>query len=164
MPKDGCLRVLGSRWGDESTYSRQSIFLLKAIPLSNPDLIIPDSNRTAKLPFAAESENTWCYYYTKAELARQQKDWQQVIDLFDKATLLGYKTNDPFELLVFVEAQAMDGNIETARNLSDHAMSMDSAVRKGLCQVWTRAQENDPARTKNNSKEEQILGNLQCPR
>jgi hypothetical protein len=164
MPKNGCLRVLSSRWGDAFTYSRQSVFLLKAIPLSNPDLIIPTSKSTAKLPFLEEPEHTWCYYYAKAELARQQNDWKEVSDLFGKAASLGYKTNDPFELLVFIEAQAMNGNINAAKELSDRAMNIDNGIRKGLCQVWKRIQTSGPARTENQSQEEQILRELQCPR
>jgi hypothetical protein len=164
LPKTGCLRVLSSQMGDESTYSRQSVFLLKAIPLSNPDLITPTTNWVSRLPFVNEPEHTWCYYYAKAELARQQNDWKQVNDLYNKATFLGYKTDDPFEMLVFIEAQAMNGNLEAAQELSDHAMNLDSGIRKGLCQVWKRIAANDPERTANASQEEKILKALQCPR
>jgi hypothetical protein len=164
MPKKGCLHVLGSRWGDEITYDRQSPFLVRAIPLSNPDLIITRSNTTTKIPFPPESKHTWCYYYTKAELARQQNDWKEAIHLLDEATSLGYKPADPFDLLVFVEAQAMNGNIEAAKKLSNEALNMDNGVRKGLCQVWERIQTNDPARSENKSQEQQVLTELQCPR
>lgn len=164
MPKAGCLRVLSSKMGDESTYSRQSVFLRKAIPLSNPDLILPTSEYTAKLPFINEPEHAWCYYYAKAELARQQNDWKQVIDLYNEATSFGYKTNDPFEMLVFIEARAMNGNMEAAQNLSDRAMNIDSGIRKGLCQVWKRVAVNDPGRAENQFQEQQMLNKLQCPR
>jgi hypothetical protein len=164
MPKTGCLRVLSSRMGDESTYNRQSVFLRKAIPLSNPDLIIPVANTATKLPFVDEPEHTWCYYYAKAELARQQNNWKQVIDLYNKATSLGYKTNDPFEMLVFIEAQAMKENINEAQKLSDQAMRIDPGIRKGLCQVWKRVAVNDPARTEHQSQEQEMLNKLQCPR
>jgi hypothetical protein len=164
MPKTGCLRVLSSKMGDESTYNRQSVFLRKAIPLSNPDLIIPTASATAKLPFVDEPEHTWCYYYAKAELARQQSDWQQVINFYNQAFSLGYKTNDPFELLIFIEAQAMNGNIDAAKKLSEQAMNIDPGIRKGLCQVWKRVAVNDPARAENQSLEQQMLNKLQCPR
>jgi len=67
-------------------------------------------------------------------------------------------------LLVFVEAQAMNGNIEAAKKLSNEALNMDNGVRKGLCQVWERIQTNDPARSENKSQEGQVLTELQCPR
>jgi len=162
MPKNGCLRVLGSRWADEITYNRQSPFLVRAIPLSNPDLIVTNTDAIAKLPFLAESKHTWCYYYTKAELARQQNNWKQAIDLFDEATSLGYEPSDPFELLVFVEAQAMNGNIKAAIKLSNDAMKLDKGVHKGLCQVWKRVQVNGPAGSEIKSQEEQISADLQC--
>ncbi len=164
MPKTGCLHVLSPRWDDEITYNRQSPFLVRAIPLSNPDLIITSTDETAKLPFLAESKHTWCYYYTKAELARQQNDWKEAVHLFDQATSLGYIAADPFDLLVFVEAQAMNGNFEAAKKLSTDALNMDNGVRKGLCQVWKRIQTNDPARSENKSLEEQVLVDFQCPR
>lgn len=144
MPENGCLRVLSSEWGDENTYAGKSKYLVGAIPLSNPNLISTRTNQTAAIPFVHEPEHTWCYYYTKAELARQQGDWGKVIELFDEASSLGYKPADPFELLVFIEANAMTGNIEAAEKLSMDAVEMDKKVRKGVCQVWKRVWVKDP--------------------
>ena len=162
MPGKGCLRVLSSAWGDEITYGRESGYLLKAIPLSNPDLIKTEKDGIAKLPFLAEPKHTWCYYYTKAELARQQNDWKEVIELYDEATSLGYKPSDPFELLVFIEAQAMTGDLTAAEKLSKEAMVSDKRIRKGLCQVWKRVQVQGPARSGNVFSAEQMLADLDC--
>ncbi|HEX5636107.1 MAG TPA: hypothetical protein VFY78_03385, partial [Gammaproteobacteria bacterium] len=163
MPESGCLRVLGSRWGDEFTYARQSGYLLKAIPLSNPDLILANEGKTATLPFLSEPEHSWCYYHAKAELARQENNWQRVIDLLEEATSLGYEANDPFEWLVFIEADAMMGNLESAKKRSADAMEWDGGVRKGLCQVWKRVQAHDPERGDIMPQVEQVLANFQCP-
>ena len=162
MPKNGCLRVLSPVWGDEITYGRQSGYLVKAIPLSNQSLILTHTSKAAKLPFFGEPKHTWCYYYTKAELARQQNDWEQAIHLFDESTLLGYEPSDPFELLVFIEAHAVAGDIEAAEKLSKEAMMKDKGVRRGLCQVWKRVQAEDPQQEANKSKLEKILAEFQC--
>ena len=162
MPRNGCLRVLSPEWGDEVTYGRQSGYLLKAIPLSNPDLIISTANASTKLPFLAEPEHTWCYYYTKAELARQQGDWNQVIHLFNAAASRRYQPSDPFEMLVFIEARAMTGDLAAAENLSKQAMESDKGIRKGLCQVWKRVQTNGSARDEDHSQVDKILTNFQC--
>jgi hypothetical protein len=164
MPKNGCLRVLGSQWGDEITYGRQSPYLVNAIPLSDPNLIVTNTNSTAKLPFIPEPKHTWCYYYTKAELARQQSDWKEVVHLLDDANSLGYKASDPFEYLVFIEALAMMDDVKAAKELSHQAMDADKGIRKGLCQVWKRVQVQGPARGVNPSTVEQILSELQCAR
>jgi uncharacterized protein HemY len=135
---------------------------VKAIPLSNQSLIITNISTPAELPFFGEPKHTWCYYYTKAELARQQNNWEQAIHLFDEATSLGYEASDPFELLVFIEAHAVAGDIEAAEKLSKEAMMKDKGVRKGLCQVWKRVRAQDPRQEADKSKLEKIWAEFQC--
>lgn len=163
MQENGCLRVLSPEWGDDVTYERQSGYLVEAIPLSNTDLIITSADQTAKLPFLSELEHTWCYYYTKAELARQKGDWQQVINLLNEAISFGYEPADPFEWLVFIEAQALTGDIEEAEKLSHKAFESDHGIRKGLCQVWKRVQAQDPAQGEMELLVAEILVIFQCP-
>jgi hypothetical protein len=162
MPRNGCLRVLDPTLGDQVTYAGLSHDLVDAIPLSNPGLIDVDSDKLPKLPFLSEPKHTWCYYYTKAELARQKGDWQEVIDLFDEAASFRYTPDDPFEWLVFIEAFAVTENIEVAQQLSDDALESDGGVRKGLCQVWKRIQAQDPARAEMRSQVKQILEYFKC--
>ena len=162
MPENGCLRVLDPALGDEITYMRESRYLLDAIPLSNPGLIDIDSTQTPKIPFLADPEQTWCYYFEKAELARQKGDWQTIIKLYDEADSLNYQPGDPFEWLVFIEAQAMDGNIDTVRTLSHNALEADVRIRRGLCQVWKRVQTQGPIRGDAQLKIDEVLSQLQC--
>jgi hypothetical protein len=167
MPNNGCLRVLDSNLGDEITYSRQSGYLLKAVPLSDPDLIIPNSDYKTKLPFLSEPKHTWCYYYTKAELARQQKEWEVVVDLYNEAKALHYQPSDPLESLVFIEAQGMTGHIEEARELSFVTYRLDEKTRKGLCEVWKRLQTQSvavPAGFTMETQIDEILRDLRCVR
>ncbi len=160
MPQNGCLRVLDPARGDEITYGRQSQFLVEAIPLSDPSNIIVDADQTAKLPFLSEPAHTWCYYFAKAELARQQGNWKQVIELIDQAKALGYGPEDPFEWLTYIEAQALTGNIKAAEKVSDSAFKQDNGIRKGLCEVWKRVQAQNGAET----RVDQILSKFQCGR
>jgi hypothetical protein len=162
VPQDGCLRVLGPEWNDETTYAGQSRYLVKAIPLSNPALIRTDSSSTPKLPFLAEAKRDWCYYYAKAELARQKKDWDEVNALFSKAASLGYQPGDPFEWLVFIEAKAMTGDIATAEAISDRAFKSEQRTRKGLCQVWKRIQANSEPEDINTSQISGIMSRYHC--
>jgi hypothetical protein len=162
MPKNGCLRVLDAARGDVITYGRQSRFLVNAIPLSDPSNIIVDMNQTAKLPFLSEPEHQWCYYFAKAELAYQQHDWKKVIDLINNAKSLGYKPEDPFEWLAYIEAQALTGNIEAAEKLSNEEFKQDNGVRKGLCEVWKRVQIQGPSKNDDITRVNQILSNFQC--
>ena len=120
----------GSRTGSDKTYDNQSRFLVDAIPLSDPTRIILDTNEIAKLPFVSEPDHTWCYYYAKAELARQKGDWQQVSDLINEAISLGYGPEDPFEWLAYIEAQAMIGDMISAEKFSNQTLSKDRNPRR----------------------------------
>lgn len=164
MPRNGCLRVLDPARGDQIAYGRQSRFLVNAIPLSDPSHINLDVDQTAKLPFLSEPQHTWCYYYAKAELAYQKADWNQVIELIDEAISLGYRPEDPFEWLTFIEAQALTGNIEEAGQLSNEVFAQEKRIRQGLCQLWKRVQDQDPARSEVSTSVTQILSDFQCAR
>jgi hypothetical protein len=164
MPKNGCLRVLDPDRGDEITYGRGSRFLVEAIPLSDPSRIIVDATETATVPFIPEPEHTWCYYYSKAELARQQGDWGRAADLMARATSLGYKPEDSLEWLTYIEAQAMAGNIEAAQQKSDELFADENGIRRGLCQVWKRIQIQIDAGGDAGMLINRYLSELQCAR
>jgi hypothetical protein len=161
MPRNGCLRILDAARGDDITYGKQSRFLVNAIPLSDPSTVILEPDQIAKLPFLSEPKHTWCYYFAKAELAYQQRDWEKSADLIDKARSLGYKPEDPFEWLTYIEAQALTGNLEAAAKVSRDAFKQENGIRRGLCEVWKRVQAhsligNDEPRVN------QILSDFQC--
>lgn len=164
MPKNGCLRVLDSARGDETTYNRQSRYLVDAIALSDSARIIANTNEIAKLPFLSEPDRTWCYYYAKAELARQKGDWTQVRDLINEAISLGYQPEDPFEWLTYIEAKAVIGDIEAAEKLSTNAFTQDKGIRGGLCQIWKRIQLQVDAGSEAEMQVNQLLFDYQCTR
>ncbi|MCI0554927.1 MAG: hypothetical protein L0287_28595 [Anaerolineae bacterium] len=164
MPRNGCLRVLNPEWGDEITYSHQSHFLVNSIPLSNPSYISMNADEIAKLPFLSEPNHTWCYYYAKAELARQKGDWFQVNDLISEAISLGYQPEDPFEWLTYIEAKAMIGDIEAAEKLSADTFTQDKGIRDGLCQVWKRIQLQVNVGSEAETRVNQLLSDYRCAR
>jgi hypothetical protein len=164
MPQNGCLRVLDPVRSDAITYEHQSHFLVNAIPLSDLSNIIVDTTQTAKPPFLSEPEHTWCYYFARAELARQQDDWHQVITIIDEARSLGYEPEDPFEWLTYIEAQALAGNMNVAQEVSENALEQENKTRKGLCELWKRVEMRDDMGTEKMIRVSQILSNFPCAR
>ncbi len=162
MPKSGCLRILDPVFGDQYTYASLSQYLVDAIPLSDPSLINVNANVPMGIPFLTEPEHQWCYYYTKMELARQKKDWQEIMRLMGEANSLGYKPNDPFELLPYIEAQAITGNIDAAEKMSTEALELDKRINKGLCQVWKRVQAQASAGSGEEFQVHDILSEFSC--
>jgi hypothetical protein len=162
MPRDGCLRVLDPSREDQITYAQRSPVLAEAVPLSDLSNILVQDAQTAKLPFLADPGDSWCYYYAKAELAYQGQDWNQVIQLIDEAIALGFRPSDSFEWLSYIEAQALTGNIQTAREISGSALQEAPGIRKGLCLVWKRVRADGLARREQEEAVQQVEKELQC--
>jgi hypothetical protein len=139
MPKNGCLRVLDPQRGDADIYNREPKTLTDAIPLSDTSNIIADTDSPATAAmFFAEPKYEWCYYFAKAELAQQLGDYQKVVALGNAARSSGYAPEDPNEWLLFIEAYAVTGDLETAQKLSLNVLKEDASYRRGLCAVWER--------------------------
>ena len=139
-PKSGCLRILDSVYANKKTYSRESDFLTNAISLSNPSLINTEIE-SPLLPveiFGKEPAHEWCYYSTKAELARQRGDWEEILRLGNEAEAQNFHPVDAFEWLPFIESYAYTENLERAEELSQIAIKKEPRLRNGLCQLWER--------------------------
>ncbi len=113
---------------------------LRALPLSNPAQILPKA-QPLKMPslLGAEPEQRWCYYYQKADLARQQGDWETVARLGDEAFAIPFQPDDPYEYLPFIEAYARLGRVKDARLLTRQTAENMSLLKPALCAVWERA-------------------------
>jgi len=144
VPSNACLRVLDSVYAGGDTYERQPRFLRDAIPLSDPTLIHVDAE-PPEMPialFGVEPAHTWCYFYEKAELARQVGDWETVTSLGNEARAQGLVPGDALEWLPFIEGYVITSDYKAARELSILAYQDDSRPRKGLCYTWKRIQGN----------------------
>lgn len=161
VPENGCLRALDPTLGDAETYEKESTFLTEIIPYSKPSQIITDTPQPSlpNPPFSAEPGHTWCYFYEKAELARQKGDWQAILDLGKQAQSLGYQPGDVFEWLPFIEAQARVGDVGEAIALSRDSVKQVARIRQGVCNVWERVQAQVPERSGSSSA---MLVELDC--
>jgi hypothetical protein len=160
-PKNGCLRVLDPIYANAQTYNKESDYLKKAIPLSDPNRIHTEA--TSPIPpaavFGKEPAHEWCYYYTRAELARQKADWETVADLGNQAETRGFAPRDSFEWLPFIEAYAYTDQADKASKISADALRAEPRLRKGLCQLWERISQD--SQLENRAKKMQ--NEMNCP-
>ncbi len=134
----GCLRVLDPLIDSENRLLQP--LLRDAAVLSNTEMI--KSDYSATLPaslFASEPAHGWCYYFEKADLARQIGDWDEVVKLGDKAFNLNDSPNNPVERFVFIEGYAHAREWKRAVELSkvSYRVSKDF-VGPLLCRLWKR--------------------------
>ncbi len=138
----GCFRVLDPEidpynWSVSST-------LKELLPLSNLSVILsapPAGQAAPHLPNWAKEQadgGSWCYYFEKADLARQLQKWDEVAALGDKAFAQKDYPNDPVERLPFIEGYAHLGNWQRALALSHETRAITPAMAPVLCRVWDR--------------------------
>jgi len=163
----GCLRVL-----DENLTQIQSFTdfypipkrMLDAVSISNLNTIIPSS--TQKTPpshlFGSEPLHTWCYYFEKAELARQQEDYAQSYSLIQQANQLGYYPRDLTEWYPYIASALRLGHFDEAAELSSRIIVNDSVVKYGVCQTWEGYFGNLPAGSAERLNAETQYGMMEC--
>ncbi|MCL5612347.1 MAG: hypothetical protein M1485_07340 [Chloroflexi bacterium] len=115
-----------------------------ALPLSKPELIIASANPPASLPdiFGTEPIHNWCYYYEKADLARQAGDWPRVASLGDKAFAIPYHPDDQSEYFPFIEAYARTKRWDDAQKLTFSTADAMPILKPALCALWQRVDHN----------------------
>ena len=134
-----CLRIL------DPYYDRAYPFLPKALqealPLSAVSRIDQNNGIEVNYPsqiFPEQRMDSWCYYFEKADLARQNTDWQKISQLGDLAFALNDSPNHASERLPFIEAYAMLGNWHSAVDLSIESIRINKFMDHMLCDTWAR--------------------------
>jgi hypothetical protein len=119
QPSDtSCVHVLDARWPDLSVSDQP--FLHASAQNSKVENILVDGQAPTPMSavFGAEPSHEWCYYYQKADLARQRRDWEEVARLGREAERLGLHSNDQIELMPFLQAYAVLGDQKQVKGLS----------------------------------------------
>jgi len=93
------------------------------------------------IPFGAEPDHNWCYFYQKAELARQQGDWALVAALGTEAASLDLVPADPIEWMPFLQAYAVLGQIEKVETLAARFQD-DLFHQEQFCKNLNRLEQN----------------------
>lgn len=142
-PADGCLRVFTQEDPTNEFYGKPDFgFWDSAIPLSNIDQIITESNESITMPekfFGKEDRNHWCYFYEKADLAKQKGDWNIVIKIFAEADSKNYQPLLVEEWLPLVEANINNGDYAKAREVTKAITGFSENNVAGFCKVWRTA-------------------------
>jgi hypothetical protein len=84
--------------------------------------------------FGPEPSHGWCYYYEKADLARQKGDWNQVLKIGNQAFNKELLPTDPIEWLPFLQAYAQTGNVKRLTELAP-AINTSSNISLQACQT-----------------------------
>jgi hypothetical protein len=135
--EDKCLQVLDTVYTGQPFYSAGQDQLIQ---VSNVSRILASSNSPSPNLdiFGSEPPHDWCYYFEKADLARQEKDWQLVLSLEKQAKKHGLAPKFGPEYIPFIEAHAQTGDWQTAYDLSLAVQKLNIKTEPLLCQNWER--------------------------
>lgn len=137
-----CLRVLDAKLtppqGIMDDYTNR---ILEAANLSDLSLILPEGSTGNHPPIQVlgpEPSHTWCYYFEKADLARQNKEYSQTILFLENAKKEGLLPENESEYLPFIDAYLHQINYDEAVNLSNKVVDTNNSIYKyGLCNTWS---------------------------
>jgi len=134
-----CLRLLDPDLDSNNRFILDGSLMREASALSNADRILREPAATMPEFYNPEPQHGWCYYFQKAELARQFGEWDEVNNLAEAAFKLDEHFNNPVELFVFIEGYAHTGYWDEAIKLSNEARQVSkSYVDPLLCKLWKR--------------------------
>jgi hypothetical protein len=134
---EGCMTVLAANQPENNALSP---LLTQALPLANLDRIITQPQVISLPPaeiFGPEPGHTWCYYYQKANLARQLGDWQKVVALGEQADQAGFEPVKKSEWLLFVDGYIHIGDFHAAEELTMRIQTRDPRLIPLLCTYWS---------------------------
>jgi hypothetical protein len=133
-----CLRILDQPYYDDNSLVEEKYYFRVA----NMSRISAQAPVSTAAPdpaiFGSEPAHTWCYYFEKADLARQFADWQTVLKLEAEADQKGYSPTNDAEYLPFIEANVQTGNWQTAIDLSQKVIQSNDKLESLICDNWQR--------------------------
>jgi hypothetical protein len=158
----GCLQVLLPE--NAGLYPHLPDSLSRAVQYSNVGVIVDNPDQPAQMPEAIleESVPDWCYYFEKADLARQLGDWQKVVELGNQAFALQDYPKAPTERLPFIQGYGYSGMWARAEELTWETLDLDLETKPLLCSAWMDLIENTPDSVDKNGAVSRLMARLEC--
>ncbi len=83
--------------------------------------------------FGTEPSHNWCYYYQKAQLARQLGDWKEIMKINNQVTKLDLHPNDQIEWMPFLQAAAISNSQNLIKQISTR-INTQQLYKQQACQ------------------------------
>jgi uncharacterized membrane protein len=141
---NSCVHLLNGSQLELSASEPSGIIVIA--PFSRLERVILDGPAHMPSPtiFGPEPPHGWCFFYEKADLARQRGDWEKVIQLGEQAFEQGLKAEDPIEWMPFLQAYAQRGNLARLLDIKDKMKNADPWVMQQVCQRLSSLPEISP--------------------
>ncbi len=132
--ENSCVHVLD---GTRPEYSNGEWDLIREVgPYSELEHVLTEEtpHTPPTVAFGPEPDRGWCYYYQKADLARQRGAWDQVLVIGGQAFGQGLEPRDLIEWMPFLQAYAVSGDAARLAELAP-VIGADPYIAGQACQI-----------------------------
>jgi len=129
-----CMHVMN---GNFPEYSRSEWSSIRAVGSYSKfgNVLVDEAPHTPPtIVFGPEPSHGWCYYYEKADLARQMGDWNEVLEIGNQAFSNGLLPKDLIEWMPFLQAYAQVGDVVRLTELA-RKVGADPHISMQACQI-----------------------------
>jgi hypothetical protein len=139
--ENSCVRFIDGISPDLSVLDPQRIILIA--PKSKLENVVVDGDDPVPPAdiFGDEPVHDWCFYYQKADLARQRGDWQEVARLAKEVEKLDLRPNDQIEWMPFLQAYALMDDEKQVKAISTR-INKEPFYRQQACEKLNFMGEN----------------------
>ena len=138
----GCLQILDPIYTNAGVIPNLSQMEADQIPLSNLNQIITNPEKAGNPPlhiFSIKEELNWCYFFEKADLARQMGEWNTIIQIQNQVTSKHLHPRVQTEWLPFLDAHLHLANYQDAEEIIQKVITVENGrFAQGVCLTLKR--------------------------
>jgi hypothetical protein len=112
--------------------------------------------------YGKQNSQTWCYYFEKADLARQYAQWDEVARLWEESRSMGEQADNGFELIPFIEGYGHLEDWDQVKGLTRSAKKITAGLEPSLCTALDRLMANAPASRERDDTITILKDDLKC--
>lgn len=112
--------------------------------------------------YGTTNTQTWCYYFEKADLARQYAQWDEIVRLWKEAQAVGERPDNGFEYIPFIEGLGHTGDWKQVKEMTKFAKRITAGLEPSLCGALDRLVESAPASAEKDETLKDLKEDLDC--
>ena len=138
-----CLQLMDRVYSNSITNPNLSNLQTEELRMTNLSLIHAEPQKSPpSYLFGSEPEKSWCYYFEKADLARQLGDYAQITILGNEAFENGLFPRSASEWLPFLEGYCWQGQWEKVDFILNEISASEGNYQQGMCYTLRRINNN----------------------
>ncbi len=112
--------------------------------------------------YGRKNNKPWCYYFEKADLARQYHQWNEVVRLWNEAQSNRERADNGFEYIPFIEGFGHTEDWKQLKTLTKFAKRISAGLEPSLCTALDRIALNAPASQQREDTVKNLKDDLKC--